>query len=307
MCLLIFLHFCCIFIFQKLLKCNFVFTCPEKIKAHDEDVARKWEILKSGKFSDKISLLTQKLYKEGKLVDDYFSGNPSLPTEPPPKKVITLKKNEPVGEFSAIVKTYHDYKKKKLLESKENCEKQVSVRDNDLTKNSEKKNFNAKNALKFKVASEEYDHDTNPEVYANLRKRVVYNGEIPFSQFKEILREENEVKLKSKYKNEYDSFVQQQISITDKNVKSEKPEKQQSCFMKIQKYEKESVDLTFEKDKKLTRIYKYDDKLGYQHPVGKNIRGKINVSSKQHKKGKLIKIGKCIYDEDGEFLCKVST
>lgn len=286
-----------------------MFTCPEKIKAHDEDVARKWEILKSGKFSDKISPLTQKLYKEGKLVDDYFSGNPRLPTAPPPsKKVIELKKNEPVGEFSAIVKTYHDYEKKKLLESKENCEKQVSVRDNNLNENFEKKKYNSKNAFKFKVASEEYDdNDTNPEVYAYKKKKNVYNEEIPFSQFKEILREENEVKLKSKYKNEEDSFVQQQLSGTDQNVKSRKPEEPQSCFMKIQKYEKENVDLMFENDKKFTRIYKYDDKLGYQHPTGKNIRGKINVSSKQHKKGKLIKIDKCIYDEDGEFLCKVPT
>lgn len=283
-------------------------TSPEKIKAHDEDVARKWEILKSGKFSDEITPTTQKLYKEGKLVDDYFSGNPNLPTTPPSsKKVIELKKNEPVGEFSAIVKTYYDYEKRKLLESKENCEKQVSVRDNNPTENSEKKTFKLKNALKFKVASEEYDDDTNPEVYPNLKKKVEYNNEIPFSQFKEILKDENEVKLKSKYKNEYDTFVQQQISMNNKNVKSEKPEQQQSCFMKIQKYEKENINLMFEKDQKFTKIYKYDDKLGYQHPIGKNIRGKVNVSSKQHKKGKLIKIGKCIYDEDGEFLCKVST
>lgn len=284
-------------------------TSPEKIKAHDEDVARKWEILKSGKFSDEITPTTQKLYKEGKLVDDYFSGNPNLPTAPPSsKKVIELKKNEPVGEFSAIVKTYYDYEKRKLLESRENCEKQVSVRDNNPSENSEKKTFKLKNALKFKVASEEYDDDdTNPEVYPNLKKKIEYNNEIPFSQFKEILKDENEVKLKSKYKNEYDTFVQKQISMTKKNVKSEKPEQQQSCFMKIQKYEKENINLMFEKDQKFTKIYKYDDKLGYQHPIGKNIRGKINVSSKQHKKGKLIKIGKCIYDENGEFLCKVST
>lgn len=289
---------------KKLLKCNFVFTDPEKIKAHDENVARKWEILKSGKFSDEIYPLTQKLYKEGKLADDYCNGNPNLPTKVLcSKKVIELKKEEEYGEFSAIVQTYDKHKKQNLLESKESSEKQVSLKE--IIINNAKKDGYIKNVRNFKLASEEYDNDGNPEVYPTRRKKIVDNGEIPFSNFKELLKEETERKLNSKYKNEYDEFVEKELSKM-KNISSKKTTDSPNYFLKISKYKKENVDLMYEKNNNINTVYKYDDKLGYQHPIGQNIKGKI-VSSKLYKKGKLQKIGQCIYDENGEFLYKIFT
>lgn len=277
--------------------------CPEKINAHDEKVAKRWKILKSGKFSEEISPLTHRFYKEGKLVDDYFSGNPNLPTVPPcTKKEIELEKKEITGEFSAIVQTYHSKEKKASLE--DNSQKHVSI----WNKKNIRDDYNTKNARKFKLAAEEYDDYANPEVFRAQIKRSVNNDEdISFSQFKELLKEETEAKLQSKYKTEYDKFVKEDLSKTNEQTAQKKTQDSQSYFLKISKYEKQNVDLMYEKKQNVRHIYKYDENLGYQHPFGQNVKGKINLSSKNYKKGKLNKVGECIYDENGEFLYKIPT
>lgn len=271
---------------------------------HDEEVAKRWEMLKSGKITDEIAPLTWKLYKEGKLIDDYFSGNPNLPTAPAPRQKVIEIKTEKLGEFASIVQSFIDCQKPKLIEKggKNSDEKQITLKD---TGPNIIKKKDLKNMKKYKYASEEFENEDNgPEVGPLQKKRLQDNGDLPFSQFKKILHEETTLK-NSKYKDEYDDFVMQETSDTEKNTPTKQSLPTQNCFLKISKYERENVSLNFEKTKNTSSVYKYDEKLGYQYPVGKNIKGKIRTHHRQHQKGKLYKVGQCVYDDDGEFLYKV--
>lgn len=159
---------------------------------------------------------------------------------------------------------------------------------------------------KYKYAAEEFDvKDADPEVYPiRSRKNPDNVDDIPFSQFKEVLREETSQKFKSKYKNKYDDFVMQETSKTEQAAAASEPVSEEDCFSPIQKYEKRSIEVMYEGNGRAKNVYKYDEKLGYQYPTGKNIKGKIKIPS-DLKKGKNVKVGQRVYDADGEFLYTV--
>lgn len=275
---------------------------PEAIKAHDEQVAERWKILKSGKITSAIAPLTWKLYKEGKLVDDYFSGNSNLPTAPPPEKVVHVQKKKEIGEFSAIVQAYVNYRNQKCLpDNKEiTSENQLSLRDN-----SKKESKNKSKAVrKFKYADEELD-DKSSSVKPTSKIQVV-KEDIPLSQFKEILKEEYQSKSHSypdisKYE-DYEHLLKENAK-NESVLHKQKSSATQDCFVNISKYDKtEKVNAMYESRKKEKIVYMYDENVGYQHIYRKQTK---HLSPKKLEKGKLHKVGQCVYDDNGEFLYKI--
>ncbi|KFM80517.1 hypothetical protein X975_21466, partial [Stegodyphus mimosarum] len=285
---------------KKLLKNKFVEKCPEKIKLHDEEVAKKWKILQSGKVSSCISPVTQRFWREGKLIQNYYSGNPNLPEVPHDhaQKILTEEKEECAGEFSSIIKSYVEYKKKTASEKNQS--------ENDLIKL--ENNSRGRQKASFSLFSDGYlaseETDEHSSSYTKPKKaKEIGDTDLLHSQFKENFATEiDEKKSKSSAETEYQKWIQKQLE-TEKVSTSKQPYNAKEFFTPISKYQKDYIEL--KRDSSESDEFIYDDKIGYQHPKGKNIKPKISIPSKLHKQGKLYKRGQCIYDDDGEFLYKL--
>lgn len=98
---------------RKLLKTQFLTATPERIEAHDRGVSLKWKALREGSLDVNISPVTRQLFFEGKLLEDYAYGNPSLPL---PQDKATIRnvqtKRQKPGEYSKLISSYMTLKNK---------------------------------------------------------------------------------------------------------------------------------------------------------------------------------------------------
>ncbi|GIY30074.1 hypothetical protein CDAR_445421 [Caerostris darwini] len=292
---------------KKLLRSNYELRTPEKIKKHDEEVEQRWEILKARKHSDLITFYTQKMWDEGKILKENYKGNPNLPNKPASadKKIIEEEKNIVTGEYSAIIQQYIKYKREKDAHdnSKAICkadELQFNCNSIDSLKTEKPKNL--LNKKKYIVYDE--THSNNLDMISSKKKlRPLQETDVLLSQFKENLKEDMS-SHKSELDSEYTKWIKQQSKGSKILQTSKKSYDTKMEFQKIPKFVKDSIELKKEKSKTEEHFYLYDDKLGYQHPKGKNIKAKIHVPSKL-KKAKEFQVGNCVYDEDGELLYKI--
>ncbi|XP_035217469.1 uncharacterized protein LOC118190794 [Stegodyphus dumicola] len=292
---------------KKLLKNKFVEKRPEKIKLHDEEVAKRWKILQSGRDSSFISPVTQRLWREGKLIQNYYSGNPNLPEVPHDHahEILKEEKEECIGEFSSIIKSYVEYKKKTALEKNPKSPLKSSS-ENELIKLENNSRDRQKGSSSIfspgYFASEEADEHSS--VYTKRKKaKEIGETDLLHPQLKEhFAGEVDRKKSKSAAETEYQKWIQKQLE-TEKIATSKQPYNAKEFFTPISKYQKDYIEL--KRDSSESDEFIYDDRIGYQHPKGKNIKPKISIPSKLHKQGKLYKRGQCIYDADGEFLYKL--
>ncbi|GBM13385.1 hypothetical protein AVEN_54399-1 [Araneus ventricosus] len=294
---------------EKLLKSNYKLQTPERIKAHDEEVEERWKILRARKYSDSITFHTQHMWDEGKILKDNYKGNPKLPNVPnETDKIIKEEKRTKTGEFSAIIEHYIKYKKEKEALDKTTCtsgELQISIGSINSLRNEETKSM--KNVLnKQNYVTHDEDKETLDSFTLKSRKKpdsTINETELLHSQFKENLKEEMQYHEK-KLDSEYEKWLKKQSVELNSPQTSTKPFNTKQLFTKIPKFVNGTVELKREKQKASESLYMYDEKLGYQYPTGKSIKGKIRVPSKQ-KKASVYKVGDCVYDVDGEFLYKI--
>lgn len=295
---------------QKLLKSNYKLQTPEKIKKHDEEVEERWKMLRNRKYSDSITFYTQHMWDKGKISKDNYTGNPKLPNTPNESdKIIKEEKSTKTGEFSAIIQHYMKYKKGKEILDKTNCtssELQVSTGSLNSLRNED---FKSKKNELNKQNYAAYNEDEGTLDSFNIKpsrkaESKVRETELIHSQFKENLKEEVQF-YEKRLDSEYVKWLKKQSVELNSQLSSKKPFNTKKIFVKIPKFVNDTVELKREKQKAEESFYMYDEKYGYQYPVGKNIEGKIRVPSKQQKKDSVYKVGNCVYDEDGEFLYKI--
>ncbi|GFQ69619.1 uncharacterized protein TNCT_269231 [Trichonephila clavata] len=293
---------------KKLLKSNFELRSPEKIKEHDAEVERRWEILKSGQHSDSITFCTQRMWDEGKIIKENYRGNPNFPNESIKEKKIIKEGKKVIGEYSAIIQQYIDYKKEKDAKNKltyTNSELQVKDDSkNSLNNKKSKKPVTMLNMKKYYIDDEK--EVKNVDMFATKRAvkfRSVEETDIQHNQFKLNLKEE--ISHKSELDSKYDKWIQKQSVVDDKPQIPVKSANIKEMFTKVPKFSKDNIELKGENSSNGKQFYIYDDKHGYQYPAGKNVKRKITIPAKLRKEGNIYKIGQCVYDEDGELLYKI--
>ncbi|XP_015907034.2 ankyrin repeat domain-containing protein 11 isoform X1 [Parasteatoda tepidariorum] len=287
---------------KKLLRSNYTLKDPVKIKQHDEDVRKKWESLMSGKPSDQIYFHTQCLWNEGKLLKENYTGNPNLPypSLSTTQNITKVTKNKLIGEYSGIIKNYVEYKKQKKSVQENNSELIVPTeKEYDRRSETVKHITEASNFLKkSKFFKEDGD-------IAIKKKDYIDEAELPFSQFKENIK--HQLKHDSKKSNtskQYLQWIEQESK--EKDFKNPTNFFNAKDFVsKISKYSKENIEMKREKNSAEDSFYLYNEKTGYQRPVGQTFKGKVSIPISAWKKNTLYKVKNCVYDEDGEFLYKL--
>ncbi|GFU08936.1 uncharacterized protein NPIL_203451 [Nephila pilipes] len=290
---------------KKLLRSNFELRSPEKIKEHDAEVKKRWEILKSGQQSDSITFCTQHMWDEGKILKENYSGNPNLPNVSYQK--VIQKEKKIIGEYSAIIKQYIDYKKEKDTNKLASTSSELQVHNdsgNSVNIKKSKKSVSMFDMTKY-IDDEKETNNTDIYIPKHPQKfRSIAETDVLHSQFKQNLKDEIS-SHKNKLDSEYDKWIKKKSIAVDKPQTSAKSANIKEVFTKVPKFVKDTVELKKENTINGEQFYIYDDKYGYQYPNGKNIKAKITIPTKVRNKSGTYKIGQCVYDEDGELLYKI--
>ncbi|PRD34078.1 UNVERIFIED_CONTAM: hypothetical protein NCL1_15697 [Trichonephila clavipes] len=293
---------------KKLLKSNFELRTPEKIKEHDTEVEKRWEILKSGQHSDSITFYTQRMWDEGKIIKENYRGNPNFPNASIKEKKTIKQEKKVIGEYSAIIQLYIDYKKEKDAKNKLACtNSELQVKNhskNSLNNKKSKKSASMLNMKNYYIDDEK--EVKNVDMFTSkraLKFKFAEETDIQHNQFKQNLKEE--ISHKNELDSEYDKWIQKQSAADDKPQIPVKSVNIKEVFTKVPKFAKDTIELKGENSKNGEQFYIYDDKHGYQYPAGKNVKRKITIPAKLRKEGNMYKIGQCVYDEDGELLYKI--
>ncbi|KAG8197189.1 hypothetical protein JTE90_011347 [Oedothorax gibbosus] len=292
---------------KKLLKSNFVLRSPERIRQHDAEVAERWACLKSRTPSPLISPYTRRMWDEEKIMKENYNGDPNLPNVPPESgKVVIHQEEKEVGEFSSIIQQYIEYKKSKEsgLVSESTSDELIISDGLKHSGKDRKKSLNLLRSSKYHMDDETDDTDYITNTFRPFSKNNYRQNseEMIHSQFKENLKEEVS-NSKHKPDGRYVQWMQDQTEEKENLRMPPKPVDSKKVFSKIPKFKR---DQTIElKEDQSKNVYYYDDKMGYQHPTGKPVQSKIRLPNKLRKEGAVYKVGRAVYDEDGELLYKV--
>lgn len=273
---------------KKLLRSNYRPKSDSERLKHDNNVYKNIKLLKEG--SEKISIVTRKLWEEGKLKIEYSQGNEILPMpDVDVEKVPAIKDFEKPGEFLSIVKPYLDAKKQQ--ESKDIPKHSEIIKHEDPTKN---------NFLKIVIPSHIESSDPLCATYFPSRFKSDDALDITHEQCRpNFTKDDNTTDITSR---------------KEQNLINNKENTNNSLNFKsgnVPKYNNDNVEFVLDsrvnQNLGIRQPYVYDSKVGYQHPLGEagDYPEKIEIPKDDFKPGALYKVGNCYYDDNGDFLYRV--